>query len=88
MSMRYRLIFYFLCLFFIQGALTAENGSQLWLRFNDVNSKQASIISKRKTPSVKIAISELEKNWGGQSVELSFNKKLRGINDGYIIKGD
>lgn len=86
--MRYRLIFYFLCLFFIQGALTAENGSQLWLRFNDVNSKQASIISKRKTPSVKIAISELEKNWGGQSVELSFNKKLRGIKDGYIIKGD
>ena len=87
MSMRYRLIFYFLCLFFIQGTLTAENGSQLWLRFNKME-KQASISSKKKTPSIDIAISELQNNWMGQPVELSLNKRMKGIKDGYTIKGD
>lgn len=87
--MRLRILYFFLFVFFV-SAVFAEDGSSLWLRFqdlSDINSKRK-IESKQSSPTIDIAISELENYWRGKSVELVINKKLNQLKDGYRIQSE
>lgn len=68
--------------------LFAEDGSRLWLRFKDVSDTPFSIQahSEHKSPTINIAINELNKHWMGKDIELKINKKLKHLKDGYRIK--
>lgn len=72
----------------ISFPLIADDGSRLWLRFDDVSAQSFSrkVTSAYKSPTVSIAIRELNSHWKGQDVELKINKKLKHLKDGYQIK--
>ena len=66
----------------------AEDGSRLWFRGN--SDYQATVISNRKSPTLDIAIRELQTQWGGGKVKLtvSGSKSLNRLgNDGFMITG-
>lgn len=74
-------------LFFVK----ANNGSRLWLRFQEIKQNErngAQIISQGKSQTINIAKEELVRHWTGQSVELISDKKFEYLKDGYIIKGN
>src|SRR5690625_4088979 len=82
---RYFLYVVFLLPFFCH----AEDGSRLWLRFDNKKANHAKITSKQESPTIQIAVNELKNYWQGQSVELKFNnKKFDGLKDGYLIDGN
>lgn len=77
------------CLLFVYlQSVSAEDGSRLWLRFDEAKTGVGKVISKLNTPIVSVASEELNRYWQGQPVELIIDKKLRQIKDGYRIKGD
>lgn len=77
------------CLLFVYlQSVSAEDGSRLWLRFDEAKTGVGKVISKLDTPIVSVASEELNRYWQGQPVELIIDKKLRQIKDGYRIKGD
>ncbi|WP_434981307.1 alpha-glucuronidase [Daejeonia sp. YH14] len=70
--------------------LSADDGSQLWLRFPE-NKKGISadkIFVKNSSPTLHIASRELMRYWQGQSVELRISKSLSGLKEGYTIISD
>lgn len=68
--------------------LFAEDGSQLWLRYQSAIHYKAQIASKEKSQAITIAIRELENSWQGQPIEFNLDKKQKHLKDGYQIKGD
>jgi alpha-glucuronidase len=68
--------------------LCTEDGSRLWLRFDNNIDNQVKIISKHKSPTIDIAIDELNSHWQGQPIQLVVDRKLKNIKDGYCIKSD
>lgn len=66
--------------------VSAEDGSQLWLRFPAKNGISADkIISKGNSPTLNIARKELSGHWQGQVVELRTESKEKNLKDGYKI---
>ncbi|WNI37403.1 alpha-glucuronidase [Chryseobacterium sp. SG20098] len=66
--------------------VSAEDGSQLWLRFPAKNGISADkIISKGNSPTLNIARKELSGHWQGQVVELRTENKEKNLKDGYKI---
>lgn len=68
--------------------LFAEDGSQLWLRYQSAIHYKAKVTSKEKSPAITIAIRELENSWQGQPIEFNLDKKQKHLKDGYQIKGN
>lgn len=82
--MRYIFVLIYLCCFFF--SVYAEDGSALWLRY--VTDGNAKVTCNKQSPTLKIAISELQKAWKGAPVILSLqqNKKVRSLGEeGYTI---
>ena len=78
---------YLLLLLLIPFSTFAEDGSRLWLRFDETGKNDAKIITKQNTPTKSIAADELSRYWNGnQSIELITDKKLKNLKDGYRIK--
>jgi len=79
----------FLTLAITAFTIKAEDGSRLWLRA--ATDKSAEVICKAKTPTTAVAISEIQSQWSGNTVELKINK-AKGISalgeDGYKISGN
>jgi len=82
-----------ICLCIISIALKAEDGSQLWLRFDKTvpcassyNLNFKLVTSKQSSPVITIATEELNSNWCGYPIELVLDKKLKNLKDGYRIK--
>ena len=80
-----------LCLIFaLTGCLLtkAEDGSQLWLRYDKVNSCQ--VVTNRKSPTIDIAVRELTEFYKGKQITLIVNDNLPQplIEDGFIISND
>lgn len=77
-------------LFFIMPLLlSAEDGSQLWLRAKV--KAQADVLTDIKSPVVNIAIEELHSQWKGGVVKLELSKGKDVIKlgkEGFIIKGN
>jgi alpha-glucuronidase len=75
---------------FLAASLFAEDGSRLWLRFQEVNREEAGRAlfgaGKRKSPTVSIALNELNRYWKGAAVDLIADRKLEALKDGYRIK--
>lgn len=65
-----------------------EDGSQLWLRYNKVNTCQ--VKTNGQSPTIDIAVRELSDYYQGPTVTLMIDKEQKEplINDGFIIKND
>ncbi|MDR3188051.1 MAG: alpha-glucuronidase [Prevotellaceae bacterium] len=69
----------------------AEDGSRLWLRFEEAAQREAEskkFTSNRESPTVAVALSELRRCWRGKPVALTLDENLRSLKDGYRIAGD
>ena len=78
-----------LVLVFTFVTINAEDGSRLWLRSS--TDKNAEVICKIKTPTIDIAVKEIQTQWNGKSVELLLNKSkgIRALGeDGFQISGN
>ena len=66
----------------------SEDGSQLWLRYNKVNTCQ--VKTNGQSPTIDIAVRELSDYYQGPTVTLVIDKEQKEplINDGFIIKND
>ena len=75
-------------LFFCFSSIWAEDGSALWLRY--ASGAKAEITSKKQSPTLRIAVSELQNFWQGGipvTLEVRNNKELRALgNEGYTIQ--
>ncbi|WP_195470917.1 alpha-glucuronidase family glycosyl hydrolase [Bacteroides xylanisolvens] len=73
---------------FCFSSVYAEDGSALWLRYP--TGAKAIIMNKKQSPTLNIAVSELQNFWQGGipiTLEIQKNKELRALgNDGYIIR--
>ena len=67
---------------------SSEDGSQLWLRYNKVNTCQ--VKTNGQSPTIDIAVRELSDYYQGPTVTLVIDKEQKEplINDGFIIKND
>ena len=76
-------------LFLLPSLSRAEDGSRLWLRGStDYN---ATVNSNQKSPTIDIAVNELQTQWAGGRVQLtvSNNRATNGLGrEGYIITGN
>ncbi|MCL7986685.1 alpha-glucuronidase [Sphingobacterium sp. lm-10] len=71
--------------------LFAEDGSQLWLRYQRVApavSQQRTIVTKSTDETAKLAVQELADYWVGQDVELKLDAQQKQLKDGFHIQGD
>ena len=74
------------CLLLIVRSLTAEDGHQLWLR-NKVTAP-VKVICKGHTPTLDLAVKELQQGWQGDSnkvIELKVRQSKEVKGDGFII---
>ncbi len=73
------------------GLLQADDGSQLWLRYDRVSAQIAAlrkISSKSNHASAQLAVQELENYWAGQHIELVLDQRKQSWKDGYQIQGN
>ena len=63
----------------------AEDGHNLWLRYETLN--KAHVIAPKGGKTMQIAIDELTKYWNGKDIKLVIDKKLKN-DDGFIYDGD
>ena len=68
--------------------MNAEDGAELWLRYDKVNTCQ--VVTNRKSPTADIAVRELADFYKGKQVTLVVDNNLPQplINDGFIIRND
>ena len=62
----------------------AEDGHQLWLRYQPVN--KAKVIAEKSSPTISVAKQELETYFNGESVTLKLDASMPD-DDGYCING-
>ena len=65
---------------FCFSSIWAEDGSALWLRY--ASGAKAEITSKKQSPTLRIAVSELQNFWQGGipvTLEVRNNKELRAL---------
>lgn len=83
-----RIISIIILLFLSNIFIYAEDGSALWLRY--ATGAKAKITSKKQSPTLNIAVSELQQHWTmgiPVSLEVRANKELRALgNEGYTIR--
>lgn len=83
-----RIISLIILLFLTNVFIHAEDGSALWLRYP--TGAKAEITSKKQSPTLNIAVSELQQHWAmgiPVSLEVRANKELRALgNEGYTIR--
>lgn len=83
-----RIISLIILLFLTNVFIHAEDGSALWLRYP--TGAKAEITSKKQSPTLNIAVSELQQHWTKGipvSLEVRANKEFRALgNEGYTIR--
>ena len=78
-------IFFLLATVLFSIAASAEDGHDLWLRYQQVN--KAKVTANKQSPTIDIAIGELKRYWQGTKVQLSVSPD--GAKDGaFSIKGN
>ena len=76
------LLFIFFAVCFTSNA---EDGHNLWLRYETLN--KAHVIAPEGGKTIGIAIDELKKFWNGKDIKLVIDKKLKN-DEGFIYDGD
>ena len=66
--------------------VAAEDGSRLWLRQEQGADAQVTVISSRQSPTLDIAVRELQQAWRGLPVTLSITKNKQLAQDGFSIQ--
>ena len=82
-----RALFILTFLYFFLSDAQAEDGSALWLRGSTYG--KAEITCKRQSPTLNIAVSELQKAWKGVPVSLEWqrSKEIQSLGEeGYVIR--
>ena len=82
--MNRKLILLFIALWGISTFSRADDGSRLWLKY-DNNGTTTEIKLPRKSPTLTIAANELQKGWQGAPVELKLQKNKNLKPEGYTI---
>ncbi|MDR2472055.1 MAG: alpha-glucuronidase [Tannerella sp.] len=89
--MKLRTVLYFL--FISASVVSAEDGSRLWLPKAESRKQEAEsvganarITSNRQSPTISVALRELQNYWKGQPVTLTIDKKSVNLKDGYTIR--
>ena len=77
----------YISMFFVSLGVYAEDGSQLWLRYDYIGT--ADVVSSVHTPVIDVAIKELHDYWKGKKVKLTVNdadeRFKKGGNSSYVI---
>ena len=77
----------YISMFFVSLGVYAEDGSQLWLRYDYIGT--ADVVSSVHTPVIDVAIKELHDYWKGEKVRLTVNdadeRFKQGGNSSYVI---
>ncbi|MBQ2195632.1 MAG: alpha-glucuronidase [Prevotella sp.] len=77
----------YISMFFVSLGVYAEDGSQLWLRYDYIGT--ADVVSSVHTPVIDVAIKELHDYWKGEKVKLTVNdadeRFKQGGNSSYVI---
>lgn len=77
----------YISMFFVSLGVYAEDGSQLWLRYDYIGT--ADVVSSVHTPVIDVAIKELHDYWKGKKVKLTVNdadeRFKQGGNSSYVI---
>ena len=76
------------CFLFLPTVMMAEDGSQLWLRYEKLDKTQVNLSEQSTT--MNIAAGELRQYYRGGKVTLAIDKTLTANlgDDGYIIRND
>ncbi|PRD54850.1 alpha-glucuronidase [Sphingobacterium gobiense] len=88
MSLKKRFLYLF---FMLPSLVSAEDGSQLWLRYVPVEehiAKQRQISLANNHESALLAKQELNRYWRGTSISMHLDKKAKALKEGYQIKSD
>jgi alpha-glucuronidase len=89
MYKKLKMIIISILIFYNMSMLYAEDGSKLWLRAK--TDAHAQITANSQSPTINIAIKELQSQWKGAPVQLNIakNKNTNALGtDGFIISGD
>ena len=77
----------YISMFFVSLGVYAEDGSQLWLRYDYIGT--ADVVSSVHSPVIDVAIKELHDYWKGEKVKLTVNdadeRFKQGGNSSYVI---
>lgn len=66
------------------SAVRAEDGHQLWLRYQPIN--KAKVITTLQSPTIDIILQELESYYRGEAIALKLDKTMPD-DDGYRFDG-
>ena len=84
--MRHKLISIISLVVLSIAPMAAEDGSRLWLRQGQGADAQVTVISSRQSPTLDIAVRELQQSWRGIPVTLSITKNKQLAEDGFSIE--
>lgn len=66
--------------------MVAENGSRLWLRQAKGADAQVTVTHSRPSPTLDIAVNELQQAWHGAPITLSITPNKQLVQDGFSIR--
>lgn len=82
-----RILSIFLCsALFFATQMTAEDGSRLWLRQAKGADAQVTVTHSRPSPTLNIAVNELQQAWHGAPITLSITPNKQLVQDGFSIR--
>lgn len=82
-----RILSIFLCsALFFATQMTAEDGSRLWLRQAKGADAQVTVTHSRPSPTLDIAVNELQQAWHGAPITLSITPNKQLVQDGFSIR--
>lgn len=84
--MRHKLISIISLVVLSIAPMAAEDGSRLWLRQGQGTDAQVTVISSRQSPTLDIAVRELQQSWRGLPITLSMTKNKQLAEDGFSIE--
>lgn len=82
-----RILSIFLCsALFFATQMTAEDGSRLWLPQAKGADAQVTVTHSRPSPTLDIAVNELQQAWHGAPITLSITPNKQLVQDGFSIR--
>lgn len=84
--MKHKLIIYISLVLLFVTQMVAENGSRLWLRQAKGADAQVTVTHSRPSPTLDIAVNELQQAWHGAPITLSITPNKQLVQDGFSIR--
>lgn len=84
--MKHKTISIIISVLFLATQIAAEDGSRLWLRQEKGANAQVTVAHSRQSPTLDIAVNELQQAWHGAPITLSITKDKQPVKDGFSIQ--